>query len=185
MKLRTYIAGKVSPNSVFGTHDWREGFCVELSKLSGFQILNLDPAKSSENFDLDENNSKLIFGRDCYMIKNADLVIVNLTDDISVGGSQEMLIAKYYKKPLLAIAKHGGKFNKAEKEIRGKIYQSWIHPFVKVPCDAVVDDMEDAANFIKEWFTNPARKPKGISVLDETCQYYEKEHLPSDALLHF
>lgn len=183
-KLKVYIAGKVSPDSVFGTHDWRDNFCDELSKRSGFAITNLDPTKSNEAFDLDEGNSKLIFGRDCFMIKKADFVIVNLTDDISVGGSQEMLIAKYYKKPLIGIAKKGGKFNKAEKEIRGKIYKNYIQPFVDISCDEVVEDVEGAANVLKEWTAKPDRKPKDMGILDEMCHYYKTEHHPNDTLLH-
>src|SRR3989344_8270600 len=119
-KLKVYVAGKVSPNSIFGTHDWRDSFCGRLSEIIGIKIINLDPTKSDKMFDLDENNTRLIFGRDCYMIKSADLVIVNLTDDISVGGSQEMLIAKYFSKPLLGIAKREGLFIMSKYELAGK-----------------------------------------------------------------
>ncbi|MDD2656638.1 MAG: hypothetical protein PHQ18_03685 [Patescibacteria group bacterium] len=182
-KFKVYIAGKVSPDSVFGRHDWRDGFCMKLSELSGFEFINLDPTKSEGEFDLDENNSKLIFGRDCFMIKSADLVIVNLTDDISVGGSQEMLIAKYYHKPLIGIAPKGGKFFKDEKEIIGKIYKNWIHPFVAVPCDAVVEDINEVANFIKESFSKSDNFVKGIEIMDETLIYYEKYHHKNDQML--
>ncbi|MBI4020548.1 MAG: hypothetical protein HY367_04395 [Candidatus Aenigmarchaeota archaeon] len=168
MKLKVYIAGKVSPDSVFGTHEWRDGFCRELSRLTGFDIVNLDPARKEE----DENDSMLIFGRDCFMIREADIVIVNLTDDISVGGSQEMLIAKYYRKPLVGVAPKGGKFSKEEKEILGKKYKDWMHPFVAVPCDKVVANMEGLAGFVKEFFSQPGRKVKGLSVLDEALEYY-------------
>src|SRR3989338_10455224 len=125
-KLNLYIAGKVSPTAtVAGRTDWRDGFCERLTELSGFDINNLDPTKNHEYFELDEKDVKLIFGRDCFMIKSADIIIVNLTDDISVGGSQEMLIAKYYHKPLIGIAPKEGKFFKSKKDILGKIYNDW------------------------------------------------------------
>jgi len=57
-KLKIYIAGKVSPNSVFGRYDWRDNFCQKLSESSGFEFINLDPNKSQEGFDLDENEVK-------------------------------------------------------------------------------------------------------------------------------
>lgn len=183
-KIKLYIAGKVSPDSVFGRHDWRDGFCAALSEASGFSFVNLDPTKSHEKFDLDENNSSLIFGRDCYMIKSADVVIVNLTDDISVGGSQEMLIAKYYRKPLIGIAPKGGKFFKEEKEIVGRLYKNWVHPFVSIPCDAVVEDIDGAANFIKNFFSRRNHSIKGIEILDKALKYYTEQHHEYDQTLH-
>jgi len=183
-KLKLYIAGKVSPNSVFGRHDWRDEFCSKLAELSGFEFANLDPTKSHEDFDLDENNGKLIFGRDCFLIKSADLIIVNLTDDISVGGSQEMLIAKYYQKPLIGIASKGGKFFKEEKEILGKIYKNWTHPFVSVPCDTVVENINEVADFIKNFFSKPENSVKDMEVLDKALKYYKEHHHKDDQFLH-
>ncbi len=182
--LKIYIAGKVSPNSVFGRHDWRDGFCEELVKLSGFEFVNLDPTKSHDGFNLDENNDRLIFGRDCFMIKTADLVIVNLTNDISVGGSQEMLIAKYYQKPLIGIAPKEGKFYKSKKEILGKTYEDWIHPFVKISCDELVEDINGVAGFVKDYFSNFNNSAKGIEVLEEALLYYKKHHHENDKFLH-
>ncbi|OIO50030.1 MAG: hypothetical protein CO042_03360 [Parcubacteria group bacterium CG_4_9_14_0_2_um_filter_41_8] len=183
-KLKVYIAGKVSPNSVFGRHDWRDEFCAKLAELSGFEFINLDPTKTHDDFNLDENNDKLIFGRDCFMIKSADLVIVNLTDDISVGGSQEMLIAKYYHKLLIGIAPKNGKFCKDEKEILSKIYKNWIHPFVSIPCDIIVEDINGVADFIKNFFLKPDKFVKSIEVLDESLQYYKDNHHKDDQFLH-
>ncbi len=186
-EIKVYIAGKVSPNSVFGTSNWRDGFCTNLSEKTGFQIINLDPLKSHEDFNLDEKNSRLIFGRDCFMIRLADLVIVHLTNDISVGGSQEMLIAKYYRKPLIGIAPKGGKFNQLEKNILGRVYTNWIHPFVKVPCDVVVEDINEAAVSIKDLFSSFEDMPeiKDLSIIDESADYYEKQYHHLDKFLHF
>lgn len=180
--VKVYVAGKVSKESVFGTHDWRDGFCEELSRVAGVGIRNLDPTKESKEFPLPETDAAFIFGRDCLMIQMADVVIVNLTDDISVGGSQEMLIAKYYKKPLVGIAPFGGKFYKAEKEIGGKMHQNWKHPFVVVPCDAVVEDVQGAADWIRSWIEHPG-STKTMSVLDESVEYY-KAHYHLDTYLH-
>ena len=94
--LKVYVAGKVTANSSLGTSFWREDFCKELEKKSGVKIINLDPTSRTIDFDAD-----MVFGRDCFMIKNADLVIVNLTDDMSVGAAQEMLVAKYFNKLFL------------------------------------------------------------------------------------
>lgn len=178
-RLKVYIAGKVSPTSVFGTHDWREGLCSRLMELTGIEFVNLDPTKSYLGFDLNEKDSRLIFGRDCFMIRESDLVIVNLTDDISVGGSQEMLIAKYYGRPLVGIAPWGGKFRQREKEILGKTYQDYTNPFVGVPCDAVVADMEELAQWIQDEF--PRCSATSLSILDDCLDYYVNQHARRDS----
>jgi len=183
-KLKLYIAGKVSPNSTFGTHDWRDNFCKELTKLSGFKIINFDPTKSHDGFNFDENDPKFIVGRNCFMIKSVDIVIVNLTDDISVGGSQEMLITKYYHKPLIGIAPRGGKFSKEKKESFSGTYKNWVDQFVSVPCDAVVEDIKGAADFIKNSFSKPNNSAKDITILDQSVEYYKDNHHKNDKFIH-
>lgn len=184
IKIKLYIAGKVSPDSVFGTHAWRDAFCTELQQKSGYEIVNLDPKKSSKDFDLNEKDYKLIVGRDCFMINMADLVVVNLTDDISVGGSQEMLIAKYFKKPLIGIAPKEGKFNKEETEILGRKYRDYIHPFVAIPCDRVLQNIDELADVIRKEYKELIRNPKTISVLDDALNYYQSHFHDKDLILH-
>jgi hypothetical protein len=181
MEMKIYVAGKVSPNSVFGTSDWRDQFCQKLSEKSGCKIINLDPTKTRGDLGLmDEKDSKLIVGRDCFMIKSADLVIVNLTDDISVGGSQEMLIAKYYNKPLVGIAPLGGKFRKKEKEMYGKVYQDYSDPFVTTTCDLVVEDLDELSGKLPSLINGQAKE---IDILDKAVEYYKDSHYPADSYL--
>lgn len=164
--LNVYVAGKVSPESSMGTSFWRDEFCKELERLTNIRIINLDPLTDTGAFD-----PKLIFGRNSYLIKSADLVIVNLTDDISVGGSQEMLIAKHFGKPLLGIAKKEGKFVKAAHNIFGKEILDYTDPYVSVVCDSVVNDMIQAAEWIKNF---EKITPKTLDVIDNSVKYFEK-----------
>ncbi|MDP3964332.1 MAG: hypothetical protein Q8Q20_01570 [bacterium] len=181
-KLLTYVAGKVSPDSVFGRHDWRDEFCAELTRMTGFEIINLDPIKGRGDFGLNENDSKLVFGRDCYMIRSADLVIVNLTDDISVGGSIEMLVTKHYHKPLIGIARQEGKFRKAKKEIRGRVFENYTDPFVATVCDSLVGNIQEAATWIKHYVANPV-PIKDLSILSQALEYYKKEFYDADEIV--
>jgi len=183
-KIKSYIAGIIVERDKEG-HDWREDLCKKLTEKSGFHIIALDPSKYHEGFDFDDNNAKFVVGRDSFMIKNADLVIVNLTDDVGIGASQEMLIAKYYKKPLIGIAPKGGRFNKEEKKIMGKTFKNWVHPFVKFTCDKVVENIDEAAEFIKEFFSNPNSKAKDLSIIEDALDYYENEFHHLDKTLHF
>lgn len=184
-QLKVYVAGKVSPNSSLGRSDWRDEFCRQLSDKSGFKIMNLDPLGTKEGFKLKEDDSLLIYGRNSYMIKSSDIVIVNLTDDISVGGSQEMLISKYYKKLLIGIAPMDKKFRKEEKVINGKSYKNWVDAYVSVVCDAIVEDLDEAAKFIKGYNSREKKiNIKDIFVIQRAVQYYLKNFYKYDKFLH-
>ncbi|MFA6588586.1 MAG: hypothetical protein WCT08_06005 [Patescibacteria group bacterium] len=180
--MKLYIAGKVSKDSSFKTHYWRDGFSAELSKKSGLKIINIDPTKSAAGFKFDHTDSKLIYGRNCYMINMSDVVVVYLSDDISVGGSQEMLIAKYYGKPLIGLAPKGGKFNLAKKEIFGRVYKKYVDPYVFIACDKVVGNMTELAKALKkgDW---KKKKVKNIKIIDESLRYYKQNFLKQDKYL--
>lgn len=98
--VRLYVAGKVSKESSFGTHHWREDFCMQLEKLTGMTIVCLDPTRAG----IKQDSAETVFGGDAYLIKQCDVFVVYLSDDISVGGSQEMLIATFFKKPIIGLA---------------------------------------------------------------------------------
>lgn len=163
--VKVYVAGKISKDSVFGTHDWRDNFCTELERLTGLELENLDPTK----LDADQNNPQMIFGGDSYLISQSDVLIVYLSDDISIGGSQEILIAKYFKIPVIGLARHGGKFNGADKEYFGKIVKNYKDPFVFTTCDVVCNTVEEVATALKDY---KKIKPKTLEVISEAVKYY-------------
>jgi len=172
MNYKVYIAGKVSKDSVFAKHHWRDEFLADLSAKSGFELENLDPLKNQK--DISQNQSELIFGKDCYLISKSDFVIVNLTDDISVGGSQEMLIAKYFEKPLFGIAPKEGKFNKSEREFMGQVCKDWVDPFVESVCDQVFVSVDDLAKFLKSKKFNLSKVKKLDELIHKSTQNYVK-----------
>ncbi len=163
--LRLYVAGKVSANSSFGTHYWRDEFCSRLSSLSGLNVINLDPTKNG----VQDRSPHIIFGADAYMIKGCDALLVYLSDDISVGGSQEILIAKYFNKPVIGLAPLGGKFNGGRKEHFGHVIEAYKDPFVFSTCDYVFGTIEEAARGLKDIHKKP---PKGIRLIDECIEEY-------------
>ena len=169
-RIKVYVASKVHKDSVFGTHDWRDSFIDTLASLSGLELQNIDPTKSGINQDSPET----VVGGDSYMISRADVVIVYLSDDISVGGSQEILIAKYFTKPVIGLAPAGGKFNGSIKEYLGQIMENYRDPFVFSTCDVVCDDIEGVAKQLK---TLSLLKPKSIDLIGELKQRYEQDFL--------
>lgn len=168
--IKVYIAGKVSKDSIFGKHHWRDEFCLELEKLSGIKLVNLDPVKTKTGL----NNPAETFGCDCYLISKADLVIVYLSDDISIGGSQEILIAKYFKKPVIGLAPYGGKFNGSSKEYAHVTVHDYKDPFVFSTCDIVCGTINDVGETIKKF---KSIKSKDISLIKDSTEYFQANHL--------
>lgn len=164
--LKVYIAGKVAKDSVFKTHHWRDDFCKQLEDLSGLKIINLDPLKTENN--LSDYNS--VFKKDCKLIDESDVVIVYLSDDISVGGSQEILIAKYLKKPVIGLAPYGGKFNGRTYIMDGVEHKDFKDPFVFSTCDVVCKDIIEVADALQEI---DKIKPKTLKIIDDALEKLE------------
>lgn len=167
--MKVYIAGKVSKSSSFGRHDWRDEFCDELSSLSGLSLENLDPLK----IEVHTMGPGEIFGKDCYLISQSDVVVVYLSDDISVGGSQEILIAKYLGKPVIGLAPFGGKFNGSSREFHGQLIENWHDPFVFSTCDIVCKDTNEVADALQE-VAKGHIKAKTMSIIDQAAADFEK-----------
>lgn len=165
--IKLYVAGKVSKDSIFGKHDWRDEFCAELEKLSQLQIKNLDPTKTG----VYQGNPELVFGADCDLISQSDVVVVYLSDDISVGGSQEILIAKYFKVPVIGLARHGGKFHGHDKEYADHTVENHRDPFVFSTCDVVCKTVEEVA---AELIRLDDIRPKTLDIIPEAIAYAQK-----------
>lgn len=168
--MKIYIAGKVSNDSHFGTHDWRDSFCADLEEISGLTLENLDPLKIQK----DNATYRDIFAKDCYLISKSDLVLVYLSDDISVGGSQEILIAKYFKKPVIGLAPRGGKFNGSSRKIGGRIVKDHKDPFVFSTCDVVCDDIASAAKELVRFSKGNFSKVKTLDIISSEASRFEK-----------
>lgn len=179
--VKIYFSGKITSQSSHAPSNWRERFCQELAA-RGLEIVKLDPLEHDPDFKLNYDDERLTVGRNSFMIQNADFVLVNLTDDISVGGSQEMLMAKYYDKPLIGLAPKGGKFNQGREEINGHVFTSYTHPYVKLACDCLASTLEEAAEYIKNQLLKQT-PPKTIHILNEALQYYKEKHYLKDLYL--
>jgi hypothetical protein len=168
--LKIYVAGKVSKDSHFGRHDWRDAFVAELARLSGRELINLDPTKS----DFPQDQPKIVFGGDAWMISECDALIVYLSDDISIGGSQEILIAKHFAKPVIGLAPIGGKFNGSTKEYFGKVIQNYQDPFVFSTCDIVCATTQEVAESLK---TIETIEPKTVQLINDLVAAFKVEYL--------
>ena len=159
-QMKLYIAGKVSDNSLHGRHNWRSDFCADLAHRSGIKLESLDPLA----IEFSTMSPSEIFEKDCYLISQCDAMVVYLSDDISVGGSQEILIAKYFKKPVIGLAPHGGKFNGSSRMIGGKLVNNYQCPFVFSTCDVVAGDIPQAARALVDCY-NGKIKVKTLDII--------------------
>jgi hypothetical protein len=175
-KLRIYFAGKMGKASNFSEAAWRDHFAAIISRDSRFRAVNLDFLEVSHNA-VDENDGKLIFGRDAYLIRSSDVVVVNLSDDISIGGSIEMMLAKLYHRPLIGIAAQNGKFMMQEKEILGRRFRGYVNPFVAATCDWLINDPSELPKVIDELFT---RDVKTSQINPAGAVWYAKNLLRED-----
>jgi hypothetical protein len=168
--VKIYIAGKMVKHSHSSSYSWRDDFLRDLSLMTGLQFVSFDPTRAEKNY----SDAEMVFGCDVHMISQVDVVIVYFSDDISVGGSQEVLIAKYFNKPVIGLAPRGGKFNNAGKEVAGVIIKDYKHPFVFSTCDVVCSDIHEVADALK----NLSKiKVKNINIIDELKMQFEKVHL--------
>lgn len=168
--LKIYVAGKMSKHSHFDSHYWRDDFLQQLAKLTGLRFISFDPTSTTKDYTFPE----LVFGSDVHMISQIDVLVAYLSDDFSVGGSQEILIAKYYKKPVIALAPFGGIFHTKNKEVTGQIIEDFKHPFVYSTCDVVCETVGEVAEALKNL---DKIKPKTLKLIDDAHAKFNKKHL--------
>jgi hypothetical protein len=176
-RVRIYFAGKMGKADGFDSKHWRNELSALISRQSRFHSVNLDFLEASHDI-INENDPRLIFGRDAFLIRSSDLVVVNLSDDISVGGSIEMLIAKLYNRPLIGVARPNGKFVSLEKDMLGRPVRGYISPFVNATCDWLVHDAYQLPQVIDQLYNKPAIKD--IRLTTESAQWYKQVLLPKD-----
>lgn len=114
----------------------------------------------------------LVVGHDLWLIKNADIVIVHATSKIGAGTAQEMILAKYFQKPLVSIVPKDTHHRKTNIVFHGEKIEDWIHPFIYVASDFVAESIEESIVWMKEFLENPS-KIKTISVFDEKIALFE------------
>ena len=170
--IKVYVAGKMSKHSIFDSYNWRDDFLQEISELTGLKFISFDPTRAIKDY----KNLEMVFGSDIHMISQVDVLIVYFSDDISVGGSQEILIAKYLKKPVIGLAPLGGKFSGGTKEVAGQTLKNYKHPFVYTTCDVVCNDIIAVAEALKNL---DKIKPKTIKIIDEAMAKFDKRHSSS------
>lgn len=165
---RIYLAGKVPKGAEIGTtRDWRTRYIQEISEFGEFEFL------SPEDPTLDERYPQQIFGHDCYLVRECDILIINADSKLGAGTAQEMVIAKYFQKYVVTVLPRDSHHRRSNLDMHGIIVEDWIHPFVHETSDAVVADMDELGRWLQNdcaaLFQSP---PKSLKIVDDGIDAY-------------
>jgi nucleoside 2-deoxyribosyltransferase len=162
--MKIYLAGKIPKGKEVDSFDnWQTKYREILNQIFPAEYVDHSQIKA------DESDYKGIFGLDCNFVKNCDLVIVNAEKKLGVGTAQEMVIAKYFKKPVITILPKETHHRKKNINFHGKIISDWIHPFIYSFSDLIFEDIQEFKDK-KETIEN--LKVKDLSIIDESIDYF-------------
>lgn len=160
--MRIFLSGGALPRTGLDGK-WRGEYERALAPLNA-ELIN--PTKRS----IDESKFLLVFGYDCTLIKGSDAVLVN-AEGMGPGTAQEMLIAKYFRKPVVTVLPKNTENRRADFEFNGTVVKDWIHPFIYSTSDAIVETPQEAVKWLRQI---PKYKIKGIEIIDEAMLEYRK-----------
>lgn len=144
--------------------------------LGEYKIFFLNPAFRTD--DLSDQRS--VFGRDMAQVYCSDLVFVDARDRRGLGVGAEMMWAKFHKIPVLTLAPKGSHYNKSNTTVLGVSVKNWIHPFVELLSDAIVEDLDEGAEWIRKLIENPSLEIKSVKDIKAAMMHYRDSQLSSD-----
>jgi hypothetical protein len=168
--MKIYLAGSVPKGDAEAktAHSWRLEYQVVLEKVfQGAEFI--DPYVRGAG--VDEADSLLVVGLDCGHLKESDLIVVNAEGQLGAGTSQELVIAKYFKLPVITVLPKDTYHRRSNVTFHEVLVEDWIHPFVNTFSDFVVEHVGEVANF-KEQLTGASIKD--ISIVDEAVSYAKR-----------
>jgi hypothetical protein len=167
--MKIYLAGSV-PKGAEEEKDfvnWRLKYKFVLEKL-----LDADFVFPGAG-DMDESDYLLIVGKDSRSIKHSDIIIVNAEEKLGVGTAHEMIIAKYFNKPVVTVLPKNSYHRRPNVVFQNKYkVEDWMHPFLHTFSDFVVERVEDIEAIKDKILTNPV---KGISIIDKAISHRESK----------
>lgn len=155
--------------------DWRTQFMDEAKKQK-LAIVGINP----NIFTYDMMPIPYFYGRDVHMIFLSDVIVVNAQEKIGIGTAQELLIAHYYKKPVIAIAPNPSHYVKYIDTPKQK-HLHYTHPFLTSSASLIVGSYGEAVRALKEHYAG--KKPlrvKTINDIERERQKFVKEALKLD-----
>jgi hypothetical protein len=159
--------------------DWRIPYQRTLSGLPQAEFLSPDDPT------LDESQPLTVFGHDCFLVREADVVVVNATTKLGVGTAQEMLIAKYFEKLVVTILPRNSHHRRQGLRMHAGIVDDWIHPFIYSTSDHIAEDVDEAFAWLHTLsHTRATHIVKDLGVINQGIEAYLEFRKRSDSLDH-
>lgn len=176
-ELAIYLAGNIQKSHEKTTQlAWTLEDQNYLKKqLHPHELIFLNPAIRSD----DLSDQKSVFGRDMMQVFFSDIVFVDARERRGLGVGAEMMWAKTNHIPVITWAPKNTHYQKSDMELLGVVVKNWVHPFVESLSDRVVDNLEEAVSWIKEFLLGNM-KIKGPEDISGAMRYYQKQQLPQD-----
>lgn len=176
--IKIYLAGRIPFLKEEGVDPyWREEYTKEIKKVLP-QATILDPSKRT----IEEKDSKAIFGHDLYLIRTSNLLIVNADVPLGLGTSQELIIAKYFKKPMVVVSPKGSYYSRPYIVNDNKA-NGIRHPFLDHIADIVIENLSElkkALVYIREQKIDNSQNWDNF-ILD-AINYYKEKYLDNDVI---
>jgi hypothetical protein len=166
--MNIYLAGSVPKGDEEEKSfvDWRSHYRDVLKNV--FDAEFIDPYDR----DLDESDFLLVVGKDCVDIEESAIIIVNAEEMIGPGTAQELVIAKYLKKPVVTVLPKNTHHRRQHIMFNGKLIDDWIHPFIFTFSDFVIEDIVEIEKIKDDIFRT--ENIKDISVIDSAVEHFKK-----------
>jgi len=176
-KITIYPAGGVQKGkSDNGKVSWTEEDMELFRKnLEPVKVHFIDPRFRNDNL----NDHFAVFGRDLMAVRVSDFVVVDARQKRGIGVGQEMLFAKMNKVPVIAVAPKDSHYIKGKLEYLRQKVENYVHPFLFCTSDAIVDNFESAAQWIKDFLESP-KKVKDISITESAIKEYMAKYMDKD-----
>lgn len=164
--MKIYLAGSVpkgdEEQKTFA--DWRARYQTVLKSV--FDAEYIDPYDRY----LDESDFLLVVGKDCVDIMESSLIIVNAEEKLGAGTAQELVIAKYLKKPVVTVLPKDTPHRRTNIMFNGQLVDDWIHPFIFTFSDFVIEDIGEIEKIKDAIFSSATIKD--ISIIDGAVERF-------------
>lgn len=137
-KFKTYLAGRMSGLSLEQMNSWREE-ATQLLKDKSNNMIHTENPCHFYNFERDPSTytEKEVKEFDLHLVKNCDLVLVNLNFADSIGTAIELHMAHdVWNVPVIAVRNKGNK----------------SHPWIDLSVTKFCETLEDAVDHIIEFY---------------------------------
>lgn len=158
--MKIYLAGSVPKGEEEEKTfvNWRKAYQEVLGKI--FEAECIDPYDRN----LDESDFLFVVGKDCAEISDSSFVVVNAEEKLGAGTSQELVIAKYFKKPVVTVLPKDTPHRRTNIVFNGQLVEDWIHPFIFTFSDFIIEDITEIKSLQDKLLE--AHTIKDISIID-------------------